>query len=332
MRDQVNGQSGKQYTLSQSIPYVGVGLHTGKKVSMVIQPNPEATGIYFMRSDVPRGQGLVLARWYNVVDTYLSTVLGNEYGVTVSTVEHLLAALHGCGIDHAIIRIDGPEVPIMDGSAEPFVSTLTQTGIVPVAAQRNGIWIFKPVEVREGDRFAILVPSARPRMTVSIDFPDTMVGTQALSVDINQAVFMKEIAPARTFGFNDQLEALRRRGFAKGGTLRNAVLVDGDRVANREGLRYADEFVRHKVLDCIGDLSLAGGPILGDYYAHKPGHNLNIALVNKLFAQREKWSYVSIDDMESLQRSRWTRHLEERSRTPVRSAYSLPRSGNRLRG
>ena len=289
-------KSTTQKTLRQSILYVGVGLHTGKKVSMVITPAEPNNGIYFLRRDAAPGTGLIAARWYNVVDTKLCTELGNEHGVTVKTVEHLLAALNGCGIDNAIIELDGPEVPIMDGSSNPFVSTIERVGTVEQETPRNVIWVHKPLEIRDGERHVAILPSNRPMITVGINFPNTVVGAQTFSVELINEAFRRDVARARTFGFAQDIDALQKRGFALGGSLKNAVLVDGDRIVNGDGLRYPDEFVRHKILDVLGDMTLAGVPVMGHFYAYKPGHDLNNALIKRLFEERSAWSYISMDE------------------------------------
>jgi UDP-3-O-[3-hydroxymyristoyl] N-acetylglucosamine deacetylase len=285
-----------QRTLAREITYVGVGLHSGQKVAMTVQPAPPDTGILFLRTDVEAGRGLIPARWYSVSDTRMSTTLENEYGTSVATVEHLLAGLSGCGIDNAIIEIDGPEVPIMDGSSEPFVNLIERIGTIDQDKQRYAIWIQKPIDMQLEDKYAVLLPSRIPRITVSIDFPNPAIGFQTFSVELINEAFRKDIARARTFGFAEQITQLQQHGLALGGSLRNAVLVDGDRIVNEEGLRYENEFVRHKILDCFGDLSLAGMPVIGHYYAHKPGHHINSLLLNKLFDSHGSWSYVSIDD------------------------------------
>jgi UDP-3-O-[3-hydroxymyristoyl] N-acetylglucosamine deacetylase len=289
-----------QRTLRQSITYVGIGLHSGRNVSMTVHPAETDSGIHFLRKDVPAGEGLIAARWYNVVDTSLSTSIGNEYGHHVDTVEHLLAALRGCGVDNALIDLDGPEVPIMDGSSHPFVTMIERVGTSDQDHLRHAIWIQRPIEVRQGDKYAILMPSETPRITVEIDFPDEIIGSQVLSVELINEAFHHQVARARTFGFKDQIDALRKQGLTLGGSLRNAVLVDGDRIVNDEGLRYEDEFVRHKILDALGDLSLAGVPIMGHYYGKKPGHELNNQLMNRLFEERSSWSYTTMEDFETL--------------------------------
>ncbi len=309
---QQGSNSVMQRTLRSSICYVGIGLHSGHKVSMRVRPAEANTGISFIRKDVPQGQGLVLPRWYNVVDTQMCSVIGNEYGTTISTVEHLMAALSGCGVDNAIVELDGPEVPIMDGSSGPFVSLIERVGTVDQPAERRVIWIQRPLAVRMGEKFALLMPADSPRITVSISFPGSAVRSQTLSVELVNEAFRRDVARARTFGFADQIERLRENGLIKGGSLRNAVLVDGERIVNEEGLRFDDEFVRHKILDCMGDLALAGVPIIGHLYTYKPGHELNNALMHKLFDSVSAWSYMGYSEWQRLlgQRQSVLEHVE----------------------
>lgn len=295
-----HAQNNKQRTLRHSISYVGTGLHTGNKVIMNIKPAEENSGIVFVRKDVRSVDNRIPARWYNVVDTTMSTVLSNEDGATVSTVEHLMAALLGCGIDNATIELEGAEVPIMDGSAMPFVSVIERTGTINQSSSRKAIWIHRPIEMRHGDKYAILMPSDLPRITVEIDFPDSAIGSQTHSVALINEAFRNDISRARTFGFKSDIKQLKHQGLAKGGSLNNAILVDGDRIVNEEGLRYENEFVRHKILDAMGDLALAGLPIIGHYYAYKTGHKLNNALIRQLMQIPDSWSHTSIDEINSL--------------------------------
>jgi len=289
-----------QRTLKSAITYVGIGLHTGEKVSMTVRPAPPNNGIIFERKDVEPGIGLVPARWYFVSTTDMSTSLKNEHDVSVHTVEHLLAALHGCGVDNALIELDAEEVPIMDGSSDPFVKMIEHIGTVEQSAPRHAIWIHSPIEIQHKENYAILLPHNTPRITVSIDFPHQAIGFQTHTVELVNEAFRNDVARARTFGFKDQIDTLQGRGLIKGGSLRNAVLVDGDRIVNKEGLRFENEFVRHKILDCLGDLSLAGVPIFGHYFAHRPGHALNTALLRKLFEERSAWSYITVEEYNTL--------------------------------
>lgn len=297
----MNKQTIKQRTLRQAVSFVGLGLHSGKKTRMTLRPCDDASGIFFRRKDVPTSRSLIAARWHRVSSTNLSTGLSNSHDVSISTVEHLMAALRLCGIDNLEIEVDGPEIPIMDGSAMPFVETLGSIGTREIDTPRKAIWIHKPVEVRDGERYALLMPNNRPRVTVSIDFSEPAIGAQTLSVITDDPELRQSIAPARTFGFLHEVEQLRERGLALGGSLNNAILVDGERVVNPEGLRFADEFVRHKVLDAIGDLSLIGAPLMGHYHAFKSGHLMNKLLIYKLLTDRSAWSLISMNELQQLQ-------------------------------
>ena len=288
-----------QRTLKTCIPYVGTGLHSGCRVGMLVRPSEVNTGVRFVRNDVPTGRGVIPALWHQVVDTRLGTIIGNEFGISVSTVEHLMAALHGCGIDNAVVELDGPEVPILDGSAEPFVAMIERAGIVDQEAKRWAMLVEETVEVRIDDKVVRPEPCPITRITAEIDFPDTVVGSQRLSTVVTEPVFKRDLSRARTFGFADQIEDLYERELALGGSPQNAILIDGDVVVNEEGLRFQDEFVRHKILDIIGDLSLAGVPVIGHFYGYKPGHALNQALLRKFISNEHAWSYVMLDEYEN---------------------------------
>ncbi len=279
-----------QHTLKSPITFMGIGLHSGKRVVMTLKPAAENHGVRFFRKDVSRNQGTVIPRWHNVVKTQLCTGIANEYGVKVYTIEHLLAALQCCGIDNLVVELDAEEVPIMDGSAAPFVERIRGAGTQTQTAHRWLIQIRHPLVHIDGDKFITVLPSNVARITVEIDFPVNCIGRQIVSAAFGESL-TKHIAPARTFGFADQLNLLKRQGLTRGGSLRNAILVDGQRVVNEEPLRFPDEFARHKLLDTIGDLSLAGARILGHFHACKPGHALIQAFVKKLFAYPSVWSY-----------------------------------------
>lgn len=312
MQTKTDFKSIAQRTLRKSLTFVGIGLHTGNKVSMAIRPGEPNTGIVFIRKDVPAGKGLIAAKWYDVVETHMSTVLGNQFGVTIGTVEHLMAALYGCGVDNALVEIDGPEIPIMDGSSHPFARMIEQVGTVNQPALRKAIWLQRPVAVKLEDKEAALLPSFSPSITVEIDFADSAVGRQRHCVELINEAFRADIARARTFGFANDLARLKKLGLARGGSLHNAVLVDGDRIVNEEGLRYENEFVRHKILDALGDLALLGVPVIGSYYGLKPGHTINNALLHKLFEERDAWSYVTLDEFNNLVgRRKMTTIIEE---------------------
>lgn len=284
----------RQKTLKNSVVCRGIGLHTGETVTMVLRPAPVDSGIRFRRTD-PAGKGAIIpARYDRVVNTRLCTVLGNwcpddeipgdEDRVTISTVEHLMAALAGVGIDNLVIDIDGPEVPVMDGSAAPFVFLIECAGIVEQDAPRRYLAVTQAVELDEGERCARLESSADWRVTCEIDFDNKVIAHQVGTFDVNARDFKIALASARTFGFEHEVAYLRANGLARGGSLDNAVVVSGDRILNKDGLRFRDEFVRHKALDSIGDLYLAGMPLLGHYTAKAPGHALNNKLLRKLFA------------------------------------------------
>ena len=308
-----------QRTLKTCIPYVGTGLHSGCRVGLLVRPAEVNTGVRFVRNDVPTGRGVIPALWHQVVDTRLGTIIGNEFGVQVSTIEHLMAALHGSGIDNAIVELDGPEVPILDGSAEPFVAMIERAGVVEQEAKRWAMLVQETVEVHHDDKFVRLEPCPVTRVTAEIDFPETAVGSQRLSIVMSESVFKRDIARARTFGFADQIEDLYERELALGGSPQNAILVDGDTVVNEEGLRFHDEFVRHKVLDIVGDLALAGVPVIGHFYGHKPGHALNQALLRKFISDENAWSYVMLDEFEDVP---GLRRLSDALASRVRKAWS----------
>ncbi len=288
-----------QRTLARSVRSIGLGLHTGKPVTLSLRPGRPDTGIVFVRTDAATGARLIRAHWRQVESTQLCTVVGNPDGLAVGTIEHLMAALRGSDVDNAMVELDGPEVPIMDGSAAPLVDLISRAGLVRQSAPRRFIEIRKLIEVREGDKFARLEPGPVAEFTVGIDFPSAAIGRQNYSIVLDRASFERELAPARTFGFIEQLAPLRDRGLTLGGSLNNAIVVDGDQILNADGLRFPDEFVRHKLLDSIGDLYLAGRAIIGHYKAYKPGHALNAALIERLFADTEAWSLVTSGDTAS---------------------------------
>lgn len=282
-----------QKTIGEAVHCIGIGLHSGHRVSMSLLPAPPNSGVNFVRTDVDPEHALIRAHWRNVVDTRMCTVLGNEFGITLSTVEHLMAALRTCGIDNLMVEIDNDEVPIVDGSSAPFMALIRKAGLVSQRLPRFGIWIEREIEVRQGEHFACLKPARTPSITVEIDFAKATIGAQRLTLPLLDSTLENEIMPARTFGFADQLDSLRDDGLALGGSLKNAVLVNEEGIVNEEGLRYADEFVRHKILDCVGDLALAGVPIFGELIARRPGHRLNHALLRELFAHRDRWKRLS---------------------------------------
>ena len=276
-----------QRTLAAAIDCVGVGLHSGRRIHLVLRPAPVATGIVFRRADLGVD---VPARFDRVVDTRMCTVIGAS-GVSVGTVEHVMAALAGAGIDNAIVEVDGPEVPVLDGSAAPFVFLIDCAGVVDQDAPVLTIEVARAVRVEEGDAFAELRPGRSDGldMSLSIDFAAPAIGRQTLSLSLDDGAFRHELARARTFAQAHEIEGLRAAGLARGGSLDNAVVVDGSAVLNPGGLRMADEFVRHKMLDAVGDLALAGALIAGRFIGHKSGHGLNNRLLRALFAERSNW-------------------------------------------
>jgi len=278
-----------QCTLKAAISCVGVGLHTGQRVSLSFQPAPVDHGIVFRRVDLGAG---VPARFDRVVDTRLCTVLEQD-GVRVGTVEHVMAALVGCGIDNAVVELDGPEPPIFDGSAAQFVFLLDCAGKVVQDTPRPVVEILRPVRVNDADGFAEFRPGPIGLdMALSIDFAAAAIGRQALSLRLTPESFRHELSRARTFTLVEDIDRLRATGLAQGGSLDNAVVVDQARVLNPAGLRAPDEFVRHKLLDAVGDLALAGVSLRGRFIAHRSGHTLNNRLLRALFADRAAWREV----------------------------------------
>jgi UDP-3-O-[3-hydroxymyristoyl] N-acetylglucosamine deacetylase len=285
-----------QHTLKSSIPCNGIGLHTGAKVSMVLRPAAVNTGIVFRRTDLPAARAEVLARWDKVVDTRLCTVVANDRGSQVGTVEHVMAALRGCGVDNAIIEVNAPELPVMDGSSDPFVFLIACAGIVAQSAPRRYLRVLKEVRVADGQKLAQLSPATQSSFRVEIEFDTAAIrrqeGSLQLPVDAqNSDVFRDEVSRARTFGFLHEVEAMQKAGLARGGSMENAVVISGDRVMNEGGLRMADEFVRHKILDAVGDLYMAGAPILGHFHGVRPGHAMNNQVLRALFADSSAWCW-----------------------------------------
>jgi len=278
-----------QQTLKAPIGCVGVGVHSGQRVSMTFLPAPAGNGIVFRRKDLGVD---IPARFDHVVDTRLSTILALG-DATIGTVEHVMAALAGCGVDNAVVEVDGPELPILDGSAAQFVFLLDCAGIVAQDAPRSTIEIRRAVRVTDGDAFAELCPGPHGLdMALSIDFAAAAIGRQALSLRLTTETFRQELARARTFTLAEEIDEMRAAGLARGGSLENAVVVDRARVLNPAGLRAPDEFVRHKLLDAVGDMALAGAPLRGRFVAHRSGHTLNNRLLRALFADRTAWSEV----------------------------------------
>jgi UDP-3-O-[3-hydroxymyristoyl] N-acetylglucosamine deacetylase len=295
------GPGWRQRTLKAAIDCVGVGVHSGKRVNLTIRPAPAGHGVVFYRMDLDR---TIEARFDNVTDTKLCTVVGDA-DARVGTVEHLMAALSALGIDNARIDLDGPEIPILDGSAAPFVFLLDCAGSVEQEAARHVIEVRRPIRVAQGEAWAELRPlgpanrAALPmlEMDVTIDFPATAIGRQAASLRLAPESFRQEIAAARTFAQATEVEQLQAAGLARGGSLENAIVVDGGEILNPGGLRMANEFARHKLLDVIGDLALAGGCLHARFVAHRPGHELNNRLLRALFADSAAWRTMATEPL-----------------------------------
>lgn len=273
---------------------------------MELHPAAPNSGIHFHRVDVAPEIREIPALHGNIGSTQLCTMLVNDHGVSVALVEHLMAALAGCEIDNVVIKLNGPEVPVMDGSAEPFVSLIENAGILEQDAPRRALQVLYPVTVRDGDRVASLEPSNGFSVALEIEFDSGAIGHQKYTLDLSMAAFKSDICRARTFGFLHEVEAMREAGFARGGSLDNAVVIDGDDILNEGGLRFADEFVRHKVLDCVGDMYLAGAPLLGKFRGVKTGHGLHHKLLRALFAQDAAWTTVSMDRRPEMTIPAWT--------------------------
>lgn len=288
----------KQRTLRNVIRATGVGIHSGQKVYMTLRPAPIDAGVIFRRVDLAEPVCLKACA-ENVGDTTMSTTLEQD-GVRVATVEHLLSAFAGLGIDNAYVDLSASEVPIMDGSAGPFVFLIQSAGIAEQAAPKRFIRIREPIEVREGDKWARFEPFDGFKVGFSIDFDHPLLTAtrNRAEIDFSTTSFVKEVSRARTFGFMRDIEALRERSLALGGSMDNAIVLDDYRVLNEDGLRYEDEFVRHKILDAIGDLYLLGHSLIGAFYGHKSGHQLNNMLLRKLRANASAWEEVTFDDPE----------------------------------
>ncbi len=285
----------RQQTLRNPISCTGIGLHSGVRVAMTLRPAEAGSGIVFRRLDRPAPVAEVAAEWNRVSDTVLGTTICNDNGTSVATVEHLMAAFYGCGVDNAIVELDGGEVPIMDGSAAPFVFLIECAGLAEQLPARQSIRVLKTVEVADEDRYASLSPYDGFMLDVEIDFDNALIAHQSWRFDMALGTFKDQLCRARTFGFLDDVEALRARGLARGGSLENAIVVSNEGVLNQDGLRYGDEFVRHKALDAVGDLYLAGAPLLGRYHSQRGGHSLNNQLLAALFADAEAWCWVTTD-------------------------------------
>jgi UDP-3-O-[3-hydroxymyristoyl] N-acetylglucosamine deacetylase len=293
----VLAKAGMQRTLRGPATCSGIGVHSGEKVAMRLLPAEPGTGIVFVRTDLMNGARIIPARWDHVVDTQLCTVIGNGCGGIVATIEHLMAALRAAEIDNAVIEIDGPEVPVMDGSSDAFVFLIDMAGIAQQDAARREIAVLKPVEVTANGKRAALVPADVPRFSFDIAFDKKLIRNQHLDFTLTQAGFKSQICRARTFGFFEEVDQMQKLGFARGGSLQNAIVIQGDTILNEGGLRYDDEFVRHKLLDAIGDMALAGAPLRAHFQGNRSGHALNNQLLHALFADPSAWCFAEASEV-----------------------------------
>jgi len=271
----------------------GVGVHTGDRVRLAVRPAPAGAGIVFVRTDIKDRDNRIPVSGEAVVDARLNTMIENAAGVRLSTIEHLMAAFAALGVSNAVVEVDGPELPILDGSALQFVQLLDRAGFRRQEAPVRYIEILEPIRVQDGDKTAALLPCDRYEMRFEIDFDTPVIGNQVVDFVVDEETFRNEIMAARTFGFAHEVEALRRAGLARGGSLENAVVIDGDQILNPGGLRMEREFVKHKALDAIGDLYVLGAPLLGRYEGVKAGHAINNLLVRELLARPQAWREVT---------------------------------------
>ncbi|WP_293610472.1 UDP-3-O-acyl-N-acetylglucosamine deacetylase [Ponticaulis sp.] len=284
-------QQAYQQALANTAICAGIGVHSGERARLTLKPAAVGTGIMFRRADVAESQSWIEARGDLVHDVALGTKLKNAHGTTLSTVEHLLAAVYGLGIDNMIIEVDGPEVPIMDGSSALYTELILRTGVKQQAAAAQYLRILEPIEVQDGPKSARLLPTNDDafHLEAEIDFASEAIGRQKKSICLTATSFARELAFARTFGFYRDIKKLHSMGLGQGASLENAIAVEDDKILNPEGLRVEDEFIRHKILDAVGDLALIGHRIIGRYESEQPGHSINNLLVREVLKQKEKW-------------------------------------------
>lgn len=287
-----------QHTVAAEVSCVGVSLHSGDMVNMVIRPAGPNTGIVFVRKDIESSHNVVAATFDAVRETTLGTTIANAHGVSISTIEHLMAAIWGAGIDNARIEMDGPEVPIMDGSSEPFTFLLECAGRVQQRATRRVVQVLKEIRVEEGASVAVVKPSDDFVLEVEIAFNHPLIATQKARYDFSETTFKQSLARARTFGFERDVEKMRSMGLALGGSLHNAIVIGEDEILNEGGLRYADEFVRHKALDCVGDYFLAGAMLQAEVITRRPGHGINNKLLRAVFADASNYRIIGGEDVD----------------------------------
>jgi len=288
----------QQRTVAKSVKCSGIGVHSGKKVNLTIKPAPPNHGIKFIRTDLLNCP-VISANFNMVVDTSLATVIGYE-GFIVSTIEHLMASFSGLSIDNALVEVDNYEMPIMDGSAGPFTSLIQSAGIKELDTPRYFFVIKEPIELKKDGKMVGVYPHSTYKITCTIEYNHPLINTQSFSVDVSDHAWEREIARARTFGFLHEYEYLKRYGLARGVTLENVIAIDSKNILNKGGLRYQDEFVRHKILDCIGDFSLLGMPILGHVILNKSGHAFNHSFLKKFFIEKDSWETCTINDIRRL--------------------------------
>lgn len=290
-------KAGRQTTLREQVSVSGVGVHSGLPVTLTMSPAEANSGFVFIRTGIDgQSDREIRADVHAVTATEFATVLGDASGPLVSTAEHVLAALRGIGVDNVVVELDGPETPIMDGSAAPFVAAIDQAGVVTLDAPRRYIKVLKPVRVGKDGIYGEFAPYARGfRVEVEIQFNHPLIGHQTCALDVDASTFRRELSRARTFGFMADVSKLWSAGYALGASFENTLVVADDRVLNPEGVRFPDEFVRHKALDAVGDLSLAGAPILGVYRSVRGGHKLNHAVLSALIADRTAWTFVEAE-------------------------------------
>ncbi|MFQ5438146.1 MAG: UDP-3-O-acyl-N-acetylglucosamine deacetylase [Paracoccaceae bacterium] len=284
-----------QTTVKKRICLVGTGLHSGRPVRMNILPASAEFGIWFRRSDISDRDNLIAGRYDNVIDTKLCTAIANDAGTSVSTVEHLMAAFAGCGVHNALVEVDGPEIPIMDGSSDRFVREILTTGLRRLNAPVRAIRVLERVEVMSGEVRAMIEPAKTLEIDFSIEFPDAAIGKQSKNLDMANGAFVRELRNCRTFCRKADVDWMLSQGLGRGGNLGNALVVDGDEVLTPGGPRHADEYVRHKMLDALGDLALAGVPLIGRYRGIRAGHAITNALLRKLFAHPAAYQMVTCD-------------------------------------
>lgn len=285
-----------QQTIKDSFSVDGIGLHSGRRAVITVKPALEDTGIWFRRLDVPQRQSMVHAHYTNVAGSSLCTTIENTYGIKVSTVEHLMAAFAGTGIHNAIVEIDGPEVPILDGSSLEFVKEILSKGVVQLSKPIRAFRVLDEIEVREGDLWAKISPAKTLSISFGIDFKDYAIGSQELAISMCNGSFVREVSYCRTFCSMSDVQEMHSKGLAKGGSLENAVVAEGDKILTPGGLRINDECVRHKILDALGDLSLAGGVLIGSYVSYKGGHRLTNALLRKAFSKDKYLEAIDVNE------------------------------------